>query len=685
MDVLKKFGRYFLLDQIDQGGMAEIYRARLANKDAAGRILVIKRMIANYGTNAEFIQMFKAEIKVAMGLIHPNIVQVYDFGEEQGQSFIAMEYVDGQNLRKFYSRFNELKQRFPVDLAVHVLEEACAGLHYAHTFKDPMTGEPANIIHRDISPQNIMISYEGSVKIIDFGIAKATNQSEMTRAGVIKGKPSYLSPEQISGEILDARSDVFALGIVLWELLVGKKLFQGENDLAVLKQIESCHAYVKPPSNFNPAIPKELDYLVLKALAKQREKRFQSAEEMQRALHRFLVAFNPEFNSADLGYFAKDLFKNEIVESRKKIQKLSEKVEQLLAQSVKEVANQSGAPSSFQRSGEDSTMVSSIKKRVEFEAPEVKVPTNIEIDAAPLGRSAPPKLKSASGQTTHTSPALAAFPPGMGGQSSVPPLSPTLTLETSGVSLERGRSGRENSQSRRYDRTRTLDRVARTGASGSGFGSFLKFALAGAIAGMIVLPKLGIEFTGSQWIKQYVWRESMKSDADTSSHTSRTIASLCDPKANNCVSLRFKFDSQSQGAEVFIQQQKVDPSVPIMVPVNTSLEISATKKNARSFSRNVFIDAEKLAGKQEWVEEIALEVIKYGKLTIHTRPSAIAEATIDGKKWVRQTPFENEDLPIGVYTIRIANDVLNLEKTVTVQVKEDRPTSLLEVKLEPRR
>lgn len=684
MDVLKKFGRYFLLDQIDQGGMAEIYRARLSNKDAAGRIIVIKRMIANYGTNAEFIQMFKAEIKVAMGLIHPNIVQVYDFGEEQGQSFIAMEYVDGQNLRKFYSRFNELKQRFPIDLAVHVLEEACAGLHYAHTFKDPVTGEPANIIHRDISPQNIMVSYEGSVKIIDFGIAKATNQSEMTRAGVIKGKPSYLSPEQISGEALDARSDVFALGIVLWELLVGKKLFQGENDLAVLKQIESCHAYVKPPSNFNPAVPKELDYLVLKALAKQREKRFQSAEEMQRALHRFLVAYNPEFNSADLGYFAKDLFKNEIVESRKKIQKLSEKVEQLLANSLKEVANQSGA-ASFQKTGDESTMVSAIKKRVEFDAPEVKVPTHIEIDAAPLGRAAPPKLRPAPGPTTNTSPGLAGVPPSPTGHTPVPSMSPTLTLETSGVALEKGKNGREISQSKRYDRTRTLDRVGGSASSGSGFGSFVKFALAGALAGVIVLPKLGIEFKGSDLIKRYVWRQSIDGDADGGSRATRTIASLCDPKANNCVSLRFKFDSQSQGAEVFIQQQKVDPTVPILVPVNTSLEISAAKKNARSFSRNVFIDAEKLGGKKEWIEEISLEIIRYGKLTIHTRPSAIAEATIDGKKWVRQTPFENEDLPVGVYTIRIANDVLNLEKTVTVHVKEDRPTSLLEVKLEPRR
>jgi serine/threonine-protein kinase len=312
-EVLKKFGRYFLLDQIAQGGMAEIYRARMASVDGAGRLLVVKRIQAGYGTNSEFLQMFKSEIKVTMGFSHPNIVQLYDFGEEQSQPYIAMEFVDGKNLRQFLTRFSELKQNFPVDLAVNVIEQAASGLHYAHTFRDKITGEPLNVVHRDISPQNILVSYEGSVKIIDFGIAKATTNSENTRAGVIKGKPSYLSPEQISGEPLDSRCDIFALGTVLWELLTGRKLFAGDNDLAVLKLIESCTTHVKPPSSINPQVPKELDYIVLRALARQREKRFQSCEELQRALHRFLYSFNPDFNPGDLSYYAKDLFKNEIV------------------------------------------------------------------------------------------------------------------------------------------------------------------------------------------------------------------------------------------------------------------------------------------------------------------------------------------------------------------------------------
>jgi serine/threonine-protein kinase len=220
-----------------------------------------------------------------------------------------------------------------------------------------MTGQPLNIVHRDISPQNILISFDGNVKVIDFGIAKASNNSESTRAGVIKGKPSYLSPEQISGEPLDGRCDIFALGIVLWELLCGRKLFAGESDLAVLKLIESCTSHVKPPSTINPQVPKELDYIVLRALAKQREKRYQTAEEMQRALHKFIYQFNSDFEPGALSLTAKDMFKNEIVEDRKRIHKLNEKVEQLLSLDIPETPVLSEETAAKKKEDNTTTMV----------------------------------------------------------------------------------------------------------------------------------------------------------------------------------------------------------------------------------------------------------------------------------------------------------------------------------------
>lgn len=170
-EVLKKFGKYFLLDMIAQGGMAEIYRARLASTEGASRLVVVKRIQAGFGGNNEFLQMFKSEIKVTMGFNHANIVQLYDFGEEQNQPFITMELVDGRNVRQFLNRFKEMGQSFPVELTAYIIEQAAQGLYYAHTYKDKITGAPLNIVHRDISPQNILVAYEGGIKIIDFGIA----------------------------------------------------------------------------------------------------------------------------------------------------------------------------------------------------------------------------------------------------------------------------------------------------------------------------------------------------------------------------------------------------------------------------------------------------------------------------------------------------------------------------------
>jgi serine/threonine protein kinase len=315
-----RFGRYIIVDPIAVGGMAEIYRARLAAaKEGPDRIIVIKKVIANLQSNQEFLQMFEEEIKITVGLTHPNIIQIYDYGQTDEQYFMAMEYVEGKNLRQFVKRLADMKSMFSIDMSAHIISQVCHALAYAHAYKDRMSGQPLGIVHRDISPQNVMISYDGAVKLFDFGIAKAKSASEATRAGVIKGKPSYLSPEQINGEELDGRCDIFALGIVLWELLTAKRLFVAETDMGVLRLIQS--AKIEPPSTFNPAVPAALDAIVLKSLHRERTKRYQGAEEFQRDLHKFLYSFNPSFNPADLAYYAQELFKTEIRDDRDRLQK----------------------------------------------------------------------------------------------------------------------------------------------------------------------------------------------------------------------------------------------------------------------------------------------------------------------------------------------------------------------------
>ena len=315
MSKLERFGKYLILDHLVDGGMAKICRARFLGEQA-NKVVAIKMVQPQYSKNESFVQMFEDELKVTFGLVHPNIAQVYDYGLIDEQLYSAMEYVDGGNLKQFLDRLKEKNFVFPVEISTYIISQVSQALHYAHTFQDKLTAKSFNIIHRDISPHNIMLTYEGAVKVIDFGIAKADSNSEATQAGTIKGKLSYLAPEYLDGMDLDHRYDQFAVGITLWEMLCSRKLFTAKNDLAVLKQIQACK--IPKPSSINPNVPAELDEIVLKALSKDRNKRFENMDKLNRALVRFLYSNYPDFNATDLGYFAKQLFKEEISSDRKK-------------------------------------------------------------------------------------------------------------------------------------------------------------------------------------------------------------------------------------------------------------------------------------------------------------------------------------------------------------------------------
>jgi len=315
----ERFGRYLILDHLVDGGMAKICRARMMGEQA-DKLVAIKMVQPKYSADEGFKTMFLDELKVTIGLLHPNVIQTYDSGIHNGQLFVAMEYIDGKNLKEYLNKIQKMKAVFPVAVSAYIIAQACQGLHYAHNFKDTLTGKDANIIHRDISPHNIMLTYDGAVKIIDFGIAKSNTNSEATQIGTIKGKLSYLAPEYIEGILeLDARYDQFALGITLWEMLCGQKLFNEKNDLAILKKIQDCK--IPAPSSVagSGLIPKELDDIVLKALSKDRENRYTDLDQMNRALMKFIYAFNPDFNATDLQYFANTLFKEEIKADREKL------------------------------------------------------------------------------------------------------------------------------------------------------------------------------------------------------------------------------------------------------------------------------------------------------------------------------------------------------------------------------
>lgn len=312
---LERFGKYLLLDHLNDGGMAKICRARFIGEQAE-KIVAIKMVQSQFSKDPNFQKMFMDEIKVAFLLSHPNIAQTNDCGMYKDQLFAAMEYVDGKNIKEFIDKLAEKKFVFPVPIAVYIVSQASIGLHYAHTLSDKLTGKSLNLVHRDISPHNIMLTFDGAVKVIDFGIAKASTNTDSTQAGTIKGKLSYLAPEYIEGHSLDARYDEFALGITLWEMLCSRKLFKAKNELAVLKLIQTCK--IPAPSTINPHVPKELDQIVMKALSKERDKRYENCDQFNRALIKFLYAYDPDFNPMDLKKFAQGVFKAEIKKDKEK-------------------------------------------------------------------------------------------------------------------------------------------------------------------------------------------------------------------------------------------------------------------------------------------------------------------------------------------------------------------------------
>ena len=312
----ERFGRYLILDHLVDGGMAKICRARFLGEQA-DKIVAIKMVQPQFSQDESFKTMFLDELKVTFSLIHPNIVQTYDYGIYKNQLFVAMEYCDGRNLKEYLDKLKENRFVFPVEISIYIITQVCQALHYAHTLTDKLTGKKANIIHRDISPHNIMLTFDGAVKVIDFGIAKAETNSESTQAGTIKGKISYLAPEYLEGFDLDPRYDEFAVGITLWEMLCNRKLFKAKNELAILKKIQECK--IPRPSSINPRVSKELDEIVLKSLSRDRNERFENLDKLNRTLIKYLYSYFPDFNSSDLSYFSQELFKSEIQEDRAKM------------------------------------------------------------------------------------------------------------------------------------------------------------------------------------------------------------------------------------------------------------------------------------------------------------------------------------------------------------------------------
>ncbi|WP_158542397.1 serine/threonine-protein kinase [Lujinxingia litoralis] len=299
------FGKYTLLERVSVGGMAEVFRAKPLGAPDPNRYFALKRILPHLAEDEDFIKMFVDEARLTVQLRHPNVVQNYELGKFQSSFYILMEFVAGQDLLALQKLVRRQNTILSVDMACHILHEIARGLDYVHRKTDE-NGNPLNIIHRDISPQNVLVSWDGQVKVIDFGIAKAASQSTRTQVGVLKGKFGYMSPEQVRGQSIDHRSDIFAMGTLFWELLTNQRLFRGEGQFETLKLIRDPQ--IESPRVYNPKIPAEVEAIVLRALAGEREERYQWASELADDLAGYLTQLKPPYHRSQLTTWMRSAF-----------------------------------------------------------------------------------------------------------------------------------------------------------------------------------------------------------------------------------------------------------------------------------------------------------------------------------------------------------------------------------------
>ena len=304
-----RFGKYLLLEKLATGGMAQLYRAKIIGVEGFEKFIAIKQILPHLAHEEELITSFIDEAKLAALLNHQNVVQIYDFGSMENSYFITMEFLHGKDLRSVNAKAKEKGTPVSLENALYLISKVCAGLDYAHKLKD-FQGKSLHIIHRDISPQNIFLTYEGDVKIVDFGIAKAASQSTITQVGMIKGKVAYMSPEQAAGKVIDHRSDIFATGILLYELVAGRRMFQGDDTLQILSKVRE--AEFTPLGTLKGGLPEKLYDIVAKALAKEPEDRYQSLVDMQADIEECIFRLNLRPSGRSMAEYLKLLFAEDI-------------------------------------------------------------------------------------------------------------------------------------------------------------------------------------------------------------------------------------------------------------------------------------------------------------------------------------------------------------------------------------
>jgi len=645
------FGKFILLDKLAMGGMAEVYRAKAPGAEGIGKIIALKRILPQYTANSEFIDMFKGEAKITVNLNQGNIGQIFEFGEEQGQFYLAMEFIDGRNLRQILSRCTKIQKSLTIEQCVFVMAQVANGLDYAHRCTDKNTGNSLSIIHRDMSPQNIMMSFEGEVKIVDFGIAKAESKIEATRAGTLKGKFGYMSPEQAEGMELDARTDIFSAGIVLWELLSGERLFIANNEINTIRKIRECQ--IPSLRKINPNIHEELDRISNKALAKDRSLRYQTAAELYKDLSRFLYKVNPEFTQHELGIFLKTLFKEDILEDRKKV---AEFAKISFPSSASAASATAGAKEDHTMVTEDddtktytgTSIISDIEKRMDpnkIDAPKnliaddkskKELTFDFKVDKLDLSQ----KVKAAQSQR----------PDIQSTYSGTHPAPPQLNSNTY--------SGNTNMRS-------------------AGTGSYTMKRESVVLKWLPTLLILtGVGLGGYYAIKhpEKIFGETERLIAATKGTETPTTSTAVLPVVETA---RVYVHSVPAGAQIEVDGQ-ANGTTPaeVIVSINKKLTISLRRDGYLTYSK------EFIATKSPEDFGATLQKANFGYLDVEVQP-ATADIYINGQKLSEKSPLKRYPVPAGVsITVKAYNPYTNSSDQTVITVKQDTSKS---IRLYPRK
>lgn len=660
----ERFGKYLILDHLVDGGMAKICRARFLGEQA-NKIVAIKMVQAQFSRDPSFVRMFQDELSVTFGLQHPNIAQTYDYGKVNEQLYTAMEYVDGANLKQFLDRLKEKNYVFPVEISVYIVSQICQGLHYAHTFQDKLTGKPLHIVHRDISPHNVMLTYDGAVKVIDFGIAKSNTNSEATQAGTIKGKLSYLAPEYLDGMDLDHRYDQFAVGITLWEMLCSRKLFTAANDLAVLKQIQACK--VTPPSQINPNVPKELDAIVMKALSKDRNLRFDDMDKFNRALVKFLYAQYPDFNPSDLSYFAKELFKEEIKRDKEKFVDYG-KIDVLPYLEAIKYEEANGGPSAQaqapQASGGGKEELKRVE-RIEIDMGDItkdKSLTNIELNREGIvSRRNPTGIPGGKSDTRKIQ-----RPAGMG------------TTTTAGATrvVKADEQEGEKTVARRLDKTagasKTIAKIKKEPKAAKGEVSMSTFAaiVVASVLGFAYLQPEFVEGLTGFNLRALISGEDISAVDRTPAAPNPAQPTLPEGREERG---RLSLGGVDLEMEVFINgvKRQYGLGTPIKVPLGRELTVMVKKQGYEPFTQTVKLTVN---NSSLFLEVPELQKARSGLLSssLNYPNGSILVYEVGGEKVERPMPFRDVRVPAGSYEATVVNPTLGTEKKVKFTVEENK-------------